>query len=90
MPFWNPDFLKKRIHDVDGGPVFFVPSEMTLCNVLQQFGFNVLTVEKPYWGGPYASPMKDCSKFALTLMGLSDGKRMAFPGNMMQIIALKP
>merc|ERR1711939_108227 len=58
FPCWNPDFEKKQIKDIAGGAVFYTPSDLSLCSALQQFGFTIKQVQYPYWGGPYASPVK--------------------------------
>lgn len=77
-------------HSLEPGYVYYVPSEMSLCSALQHYGFEEITIEHPYWGGPYSNPLQDFVKFFFKLIRLWPGAKFAFPGNMMNVIAQKP
>lgn len=59
-----------------------------LKNILTRLGFVDIEIILPYWGGPYANPVKDFTNFFLSL--LFGYRKFAFPGNMMEIYARKP
>jgi SAM-dependent methyltransferase len=69
---------------------YWIPGARELRNVLRLVGFDVLKTEYPYWGTPYASPVRDAWRFALRLLS---GNRIklpfAWPGNMMEMYARK-
>jgi SAM-dependent methyltransferase len=53
-----------------------------LVNILARLGYKQIEVEHPY-GAPYASPLRDFWRFLI-------GKPTAFPGNQMDVFAVKP
>lgn len=58
-----------------------------LMNIVERLGYVNVTVYHPYWGSPYASPLKD---FALFFVSLFLGwRKFAFPGNQMELYAVK-
>jgi 2-polyprenyl-3-methyl-5-hydroxy-6-metoxy-1,4-benzoquinol methylase len=67
---------------------FWMPSARTLTNALVNLGFEIVAVEFPYWGGPYARPLHDLVSLARAVL---TGTTVSFswPGNMMQVIARK-
>jgi SAM-dependent methyltransferase len=67
---------------------FYIPSDITLSNILVNNKFKVLEVEKPYINSPYSQPILDHLKFfkRLVFRGKDD---FAFWGNMMNVIAKK-
>jgi SAM-dependent methyltransferase len=67
---------------------WWVFSERELLNVLGRLGLKVEEVVYPYWGTPYARPLRDLLDFLLRLIGFRRG--FAFPGNMMEVFARKP
>ena len=67
---------------------FYIPSEKTLCNTLKNFGFTVISVDKPYLKSPYANIFSDHFKFFLNLL-LRCNFKHAFWGNTLNIIAKK-
>lgn len=58
-----------------------------LSNILQRLEYSNIEVVYPYWGTPYANPVRDFSKFLLSMAG--GWRKFAFPGNMMEIYAVK-
>jgi SAM-dependent methyltransferase len=66
---------------------FWIPSDTTLRDTLQNFGFEVLEIRYPYLDTPYANPVKDHLFFLLSLLGIR--KKFAFWGNMMEVYAKK-
>jgi len=58
-----------------------------LANILKRLG---LTAEflYPYWETPYARPLSDLLKFCLSL--IFGYRPFAFPGNLMEVYAVKP
>jgi SAM-dependent methyltransferase len=58
-----------------------------LSNVLKRLGFADIKVVHPYWGSPYANPVMDFAKFFLSLV--FGWRKFAFPGNQMEIYAVK-
>lgn len=58
-----------------------------LVNILERFGYQDIRVLHPYLGTPYASPVKDFCKFAVSLV--FGWRKFAFPGSMMEVYAVK-
>lgn len=58
-----------------------------LVNILERLGYENIEVIYPYWGSPYANPVLDFGKFFVSLF--SGWRPFAFPGNMMEIYAVK-
>lgn len=58
-----------------------------LVNILERLEYQDIEVLHPYWGTPYASPLKDFCKFLVSLF--FGWRKFAFPGNMMEIYAVK-
>lgn len=67
---------------------FYVPSDVTLSDVLRNYDFTVLDIEYPYLGSPYARPLADHLNFFKTLATRTK-PRFAFWRNMMNVIARK-
>jgi SAM-dependent methyltransferase len=67
---------------------FYIPSDITLCNILENFGFKILEVEKPYRCSPYASHFRDPLGFLSCLLSRRKPD-FAFWGSMMNIVARK-
>ncbi|MFH0875122.1 MAG: class I SAM-dependent methyltransferase [archaeon] len=66
---------------------FYIPSDITLRDTLQNFGFEVVEIRYPYLDTPYANPIKDHMYFVLSLIGFK--KKFAFLGNMMECYGRK-
>jgi SAM-dependent methyltransferase len=58
-----------------------------LSNILSRLEFEKIEVLHPYWGTPYANPIMDFFKFLLSMV--AGWRKFAFPGNMMEIYAVK-
>lgn len=58
-----------------------------LTNILKRLGCDQIEVLHPYLGTPYASPLRDAWKFGLSC--LFGYRPFAWPGNMMEIYAVK-
>jgi SAM-dependent methyltransferase len=58
-----------------------------LRNILQRLGFQNIKVIHPYFGTPYANPQMDFIKFFISL--IFGYRKFAFPGNQMEIYAIK-
>jgi SAM-dependent methyltransferase len=66
---------------------WWIPGRRELINVMARLGFSEFEVLHPYWGGPYARPLRDFARFALRMFGIR--KPFAFPGNMIELYARK-
>jgi len=67
---------------------FYVPSDVTLSDVLRNYEFSVVDIEYPYVNSPYASPVADHLNFLKALVTRKK-PRFAFWRNMMNVIARK-
>jgi SAM-dependent methyltransferase len=67
---------------------FFIPSDVTLGNILNNYGFELLEIEYPYLTSPYASPLHDHLKFIKCLL-TREKPNFAFWKSMMNIVATK-
>ena len=72
--------------DKDRNWIIFGARELE--NILHRIGFVNTEIIYPYWGGPYASPIKDFFNFFISLF--FGYRKFAFPGNMMEIYCRKP
>ena len=59
-----------------------------LKNILSRLGFVDIEILYPYWGGPYAHPVRDFWNFFVSLF--FGYRKFAFPGNMIEIYCRKP
>jgi ubiquinone/menaquinone biosynthesis C-methylase UbiE len=58
-----------------------------LRNILSRLGYEEIEILHPYLGTPYAKPISDLCKFILSMfLGY---RKFAFPGNMMEVHAVK-
>jgi SAM-dependent methyltransferase len=71
---------------LDAPKNWIVPSGTVLTNVLERLGLDVQVIH-PYWETPYANPLSDFTKFVVSLF--FGWRKFAFPGNMMEIYAIK-
>lgn len=67
---------------------FYIPSDVNLPDVLRNYDFEVVEIERPYLKSPYARPLMDHLNFIRCLITGSK-PNFAFWGNMMNIIARK-
>jgi len=67
---------------------FYIPSDITLSNILVNNGFEVLEVEKPYLKSPYANYFSDHLKFIKKLI-FRTNDAFAFWNSSMNVIAQK-
>lgn len=58
-----------------------------LANILHRLEYRDVEVLHPYWSTPYANPVMDGLKFLVSL--LFGWRKFAFPGNMMEVYAVK-
>jgi SAM-dependent methyltransferase len=67
---------------------FYIPSDINLSNVLKNYEFDLIDIERPYINSPYSNVISDHFKF---LRAIVTGKKpdFAFWGSMMNIIAIK-
>ena len=68
---------------------FYIPSDVTLTNILDMFNFSVIKVEFPYRISPYSSYITDHLGFLKSIIFQKPGK-YAFWKNMMNVVAVKP
>lgn len=68
---------------------FFLPSDITLKQILLNFGFRVKGIEYPYRDTPYASVGKDMVNFLLKLLRIRKNIQFPFYKNMMECYAEK-
>jgi len=59
--------LKGDLFFLDSKLNFYIPGKKNLCNALENFGFEVLTTEYPYWNTPYRNFPKDIFMFLLNI-----------------------
>jgi len=59
----------------------------SLTNILERLGYVQIKVTHPYRGTPYARPLRDFSRFFMSL--ILGWRPFAFPGNMMEVYARK-
>lgn len=69
---------------------FLLPSDIMLKQILVNFGFKIKGIEYPYFGTPYASPIKDLIYFVLKLLRIRKNVKFAFYKNIMEVYAEKP
>ena len=67
---------------------FYIPSDITLANVLRHLDFEVVEIQYPYLSSPYARPARDHVAFVASLI-LAREPRYPFWRNMMNVIARK-
>lgn len=68
---------------------FYIPSDVTLTNILNMFNFSVIKVDFPYRISPYSNYLMDHLDFLKSIIFRRPGKH-AFWKNMMNVIAFKP
>lgn len=68
---------------------FFIPSDITLKNILENFGYDIKAIEYPYIGTPYASPIKDMFNFILKFLRIKKDIKVPFYKNIMEVYAEK-
>jgi SAM-dependent methyltransferase len=67
---------------------FLIPSDLMMRDLLQNYGLEILDIRFPYWGGPYARPIRDYFYYFLSLFGIR--KKFPFKKSSMEIYAKKP
>ena len=67
---------------------FYIPSDVTLSNVLRNYSFDLVDIEYPYLTSPYAQPIADHFKFIKALL-TRQKPSFAFWRSMMNVIARK-
>lgn len=61
-----------------------------LSNILKRLGFVDIRILHPYLDSPYADPLRDFAKFFISLFfGWRRSRQFAFPGNQMEVYAVK-
>jgi len=80
-------FLFGELPAFDPPRNWFQVSDRTLETIIQNLNFEVTFTLYPYWGTPYARPIRDAWRF----VGRVCGRRapFAFPGNMMEVYGRK-
>ena len=68
---------------------FYIPSDISLINLSNNIGFQMLEIQKPYWNSPYRSLLKDHFNFFKMLI-LGTKPNTPFWGNMMNVVLIKP
>ena len=68
---------------------FYIPSDITLINACQNFGFEFLELRKPYLKSPYSNFLLDHIKFLIMVI-FKKKPNFPFWGNMMDLILRKP
>ena len=80
--------LFQELPAIDPPRNFMQVSDRILRGILENLGMDVLRFEFPYWGTPYARPVRDASSFVRRLLGVRCD--FAFWGNMLECYARKP
>jgi len=81
--------LKQNLPFLDWSRNFYIPGKKTLLNALENFGFQVIDVQLPYWNTPYRNLIKDHFYFIMNILS-SKFYNHAFWGSSMNIVAVKP
>lgn len=68
---------------------FFLPSDIMLTHILNNFGFRVKGIEYPYRNTPYARPIKDIFGFLLKFFKIRKNIEFPFYKNIMECYAEK-
>ena len=79
--------LFQQIPALDPARNFWLVSDGELVNALKNCGFETTQLVYPYWGTPYAHPLRDCLRFIAALLGFY--RPFAWPGNQMECWAVK-
>jgi SAM-dependent methyltransferase len=66
---------------------FLIPSDIMMCNALQNFGVEVVEIRYPYLDTPYARPLRDHLFYLLSFLGIN--RKFAFWRSSMEIYARK-
>ncbi|HND49681.1 MAG TPA: class I SAM-dependent methyltransferase, partial [Anaerolineales bacterium] len=77
----------KTLPALDAPRNWVIFGESELRNILQRLGYYNVRSVFPYWGTPYAHPVRDLFKFVVSL--IFGYRKFAFPKSMMEIYALK-
>jgi SAM-dependent methyltransferase len=67
---------------------FYIPSDKNLSNILQNYDFELIDINRPYLDSPYSKPALDHLKF-IRCLATRKKPNFAFWGSMMDIIAVK-
>ena len=67
---------------------FLIPSDVMMRDALTNFGLEVVDIVYPYWGGPYARPVRDHLLYLLSFVGVR--RKFPFWRSSMEIYARKP
>jgi ubiquinone/menaquinone biosynthesis C-methylase UbiE len=76
----------KTLPPLDAPRNWVVMGSKTLQNILTRLGFVEIEIIHPYLGTPYANPIMDILNFILSFIKY---RKFAFPGNMMEVYAVK-
>ena len=66
---------------------FLIPSDLMMKDLLQNYGLKILEIRFPYWGGPYAKPVRDYFYYFLSFLGIR--RKFPFIKSSMEIYAQK-
>jgi len=80
--------VKQDLPFLDWPLNFYIPGKKDLTNALENFGFEIMKIEFPYWKTPYRNFLNDHFKFILNLFSRKFYKH-AFWGSSMNIAAKK-
>ena len=67
---------------------FYIPSDITLKNVLKNFDFEVIEIQYPYIKSPYAKPVSDHINFIHQFI-FKEEPKFSFWKSMMNVVARK-
>jgi ubiquinone/menaquinone biosynthesis C-methylase UbiE len=77
----------RNLPALDAPRNWIIFGEGELRNILHRLGYVNLRSVFPYWGTPYAHPVRDLFKFVVSLF--FGYRKFAFPKSMMEIYAIK-
>jgi SAM-dependent methyltransferase len=80
--------LKGDLTFLDWPRNFYIPGKKQLVNSLENFGFEIVDIELPYWNTPYRNILKDYFLFIANIFSNKFYKH-AFWGSSMNIVARK-
>ena len=81
--------VSNSLHVFKRKHTFYVPSDIWLTNACENFGFETVEKEFPYWKSPYKNFVKDHISFLLLALRISNNQKFSFWKNIMNVVFKK-
>ncbi len=81
--------VSNSLHIFKRKHTFYVPSDIWLTNACENFGFETVEKEFPYWKSPYKNFVKDHISFLLLALRISNNQKFSFWKNIMNVVFKK-